>query len=133
MINNSRYKSRLKKLMLEEKEWIQQKEILDKKKAIRDAKNEYRPKLKISTTKLIMIFIFANCSIIELYSMWIMFVLADLSGLGSLITAVVGETISFAVYAYKSTKENTQGGIIYEKMKMNNTSLENSDDSSGVG
>ena len=38
----------------------------------------------------------------------------DLTPLVTLITTVVGEVIAFAVYAAKSVKENTAGGIVYE-------------------
>ena len=38
----------------------------------------------------------------------------DLSPLMALITTVVAEVIGFGIYALKSTKENTEGGIIYE-------------------
>lgn len=70
--------------------------------------------------------------------MWAMIVLQDLSALGSLIASVVGETISFAIYCYKSTKENTQGGIIYEKMRYDNEynrnqSSDSDDSNNGVG
>ena len=37
----------------------------------------------------------------------------DFSALQSLITAVVAEVVGFAIYALKSTKENTKGGIVY--------------------
>ena len=43
----------------------------------------------------------------------------DLSPLMALISAVVAEVIGFAVYALKSTKENTEGGIIYETAMYN--------------
>ena len=36
------------------------------------------------------------------------------SPLVALISAVVGEVIAFAIYALKSAKENTKGGIVYE-------------------
>ena len=50
----------------------------------------------------------------------------DLSSLCTLITAVVGESISFAIYSYKSIKENTQGGIVYESAMNNNASTDTS-------
>lgn len=38
----------------------------------------------------------------------------DFGPLTMLITAVVSEVIGFAIYAVKSTKENTVGGIVYD-------------------
>lgn len=55
-----------------------------------------------TTTKLIMFFIFLNCTIVEIYSMVVMWYLADLSSLYALVTSVVTESISFAVYAAKA-------------------------------
>lgn len=59
-------------------------------------------KKKLTTTKIIMYFILINCSVIEIYSMWVMYMLQDLSALYSLIGAVVSESISYAIYCAKS-------------------------------
>lgn len=79
---------------------------------------------KISTTKKLIIFLFANCTIIELYTMIIVFmslifslktdIAPDFSPLVALIGAIIGEVIGYAVYCLKSAKENSIGGIIYE-------------------
>ena len=71
-------------------------------------------KKKISTSKLLIGFIFINCIVVEISSMWVMYTLADLSALSVLMTAIIGETFAYAVYSIKSTKENTQGGIVYD-------------------
>ena len=42
--------------------------------------------------------------------------MVDFSPIVTLIGAVVGEVIGFAIYAAKSTKENTEGGIVYQNM-----------------
>jgi hypothetical protein len=69
--------------------------------------------------KLIIIFIFLNCTVVEGYSMWVMYKLMDLSALYTLITAVVGETIAFAVYAAKSYKETyAEEQLKFEKDKL---------------
>lgn len=83
-------------------------------------------KRKTPYTKKIMMFILINCTIVELYSMFAMTYTNDLSSLCTLITAVVGESISFAIYSYKSIKENTQGGIVYESAMNNNASTDTS-------
>ena len=40
----------------------------------------------------------------------------DFSPLVTLIGAVVGEVIGFAIYSLKSTKENTAGGVVYDSI-----------------
>lgn len=134
-LSKEKYDIELQRLKLQEMEWKRKKRLLDKRKALRKSKLEYLPRLKVNTTKLVMAYIIINCTIVEIYSMWVMVKLQDISGLYTLITSVIGETIAFLVYAVKSTKENTQGGIIYEKMKLENTpppSKENTN-SDGVG
>ncbi|MCD8159028.1 MAG: hypothetical protein LUD77_09090 [Clostridiales bacterium] len=57
---------------------------------------------------------------IEIYSMWIMWEFQNLDALYSLITAVITESISFAVYAAKSYNETKQSELIcLEREKMN--------------
>ena len=81
---------------------------------IREISNQCREekeKVKKSTTKILMAFILGNCTIVEIYSMIVMFLLHDISALYSLIGAVVGESISFAIYCTKSYKENKEEAI----------------------
>ena len=47
------------------------------------------------------------------------FMMPDFTPLVTLIGAVVSEVIGFAIYAIKSAKENTSGGIVYETAMMN--------------
>lgn len=82
-------------------------------------------KKKITVTKLIVFFLFVNCTLIELFTGWVtiqsinlakdLMLTIDYTPLVTLIGAVVGEVIGFAVYALKSVKENTAGGIVYER------------------
>ena len=83
-----------------------------------------RKKKKVTSTKIFMYFIFINCTIIEVYSMAVMYILQDLSALSTLIGAVVGEAVSFAVYAAKSfceTKEEERIKFEREKYFSNNS------------
>ena len=83
-----------------------------------------RFKKKLTTSKLLILFLFLNCTVIELFTMYVTLksfsvVLEiggsiDFSPLVTLIGSVVSEVIGFAVYSLKATKENTQGGIIYD-------------------
>lgn len=65
-----------------------------------------------------MLFLFISCSAVEFFTIFLTFKslslgYVDFSALQSLITAVVAEVVGFAIYALKSTKENTRGGIVY--------------------
>lgn len=93
-----------------------------------------KKKKKLSTTKILIIFLFVNCVIIELFTAWALMksleisaltgVMTDFSPLNALIGAVVGEVVGFGIYAAKSAKENSKGGITYdaamEELKYNN-------------
>lgn len=115
-----------KDLQRQEKRWEREKGLLTRKKKLTDEKRSFRLSKfpKIQTTKLLMAFLFLNCSIVEIFTGIVTmksFDLAemtgaspDLSPLVSLIGAVVSEVIGFAIYSIKSTKENTKGGIVFE-------------------
>lgn len=115
-----------KALQEQEKSWEREKNLQERRYRLKQEKKQMKnkDKKKIATTKLIVFFILFNCTMIEVYSMWVMYKFMDLSALYSLITAVIGESITFIAYAAKSAKENTVGGITYEKA-MN--------DESGIG
>ena len=96
---------------------IQQQDLKEQKKQI---KNRYKEQhKKLSTSKFLMLFLFASCSIIQIFTIILTFKsmslgAVDFSALQSLITAVVAEVIGFAIYSLKSLKENTEGGIVYQ-------------------
>ncbi len=87
-------------------------------------------KKKISCTKLIVLFLFVNCTLVELFTGWViiqnlmlaefMGVALDFTPLTTLVGTVVAEVLGFAVYAAKAMKENTKGGIIYDSTFSNN-------------
>lgn len=78
---------------------------------------------KLTTTKWLILFLFLNCTIIELFTGWITIQSLNLSTITgfapdftpliTLIGTIVSEVFGFAVYALKSIKENTEGGIVY--------------------
>lgn len=114
-----------KTVLAEENEWAEQKALLLRRRQIRREKRELRfPFLKVTTTKLLMWFLFANCTAIEIFAMVVTLLgvrnasltgaSPDLSPLNSLISSVVCEVVGFALYALKSLRENTKGGIVYE-------------------
>lgn len=87
-------------------------EDVKQKQEIKEAKHSNDKPLSFS--KMAVIFIFANCCVIELYSMVVMAVFHDLSSLGSLVMAVVGQCASLLGYFIKASRENTESGIVYE-------------------
>ena len=69
---------------------------------------------KITTTKLIILYLFIILNVVLIFSMVTMVYFADLSALPVLITDIMAQVLSYAIYCVKSTKENTQFGIVYE-------------------
>ncbi|MCD8107313.1 MAG: hypothetical protein LUE20_05055 [Oscillospiraceae bacterium] len=117
-------------------EMQRRKELYDKRLEIRTVRRSMRSWKKPTTTKIVMAYIFLNCTAVEIYSMVVMWKLQNLDALYSLITAVVTESISFAVYCCKSYNETKQEEIIkLERDKMDSAPavcLEESDDSEEV-
>ena len=117
-------KQRKDKITKQLENWAIQKEILiqeqdlkEQKKKIKNRGKEQRKKLSMS--KRLTLFLFINCTIIQLFTLYITYKsfetgMGDLSALHILITAVVAEVIAFAIYSLKSLKQNTAGGIVYE-------------------
>ena len=116
-----------KTITLEEKKWEIEKGYLERVYQLKTDKKAMRKKLlgKIPTSKLLISFLFANCTAIEIFTAWTtiksfelaheLMISPDLTPLVALIGAVVGEVIGYAVYSAKATKENTIGGIVYDQ------------------
>ena len=120
-MNINQRKNNLRK---KQKEWKEEKEILIEEIKIKKEKEEIKNK-KLTMSKKIILFLFINCTLIELFTGYITLLdleiakttgVVDFTPIVTLIAAVVSEVIGFAVYAIKSTKQNMQGGIIYQSM-----------------
>ena len=113
----------LKKL----EKWQSKRQMLKLKQQIKKEKRELKEigRKKITTTKFLMYFLFLSCTMVEVFTLYITLhtinlgLMPDYGPLQMLITAVVSEVIGFAIYALKSTKENTKGGIVYQTAIMN--------------
>lgn len=85
------------------------------KAEIRKLKVQYSPFHerinKFATHKAVMYFIFINCTVVEIFSMRAMIMLADLSALPTLMVAVITESMSYAVYCAKSYSGTKQEKI----------------------
>ena len=123
----------------EEADWEVERDLIKRKQKIENEKDELnKKKKKIATTKLLISFLFINCTLIELFTGWAIIqslnlsmvtgLAPDFTPLVTLIGAVVGEVLGFAVYALKSSKENCQGGLIYDTAMLN---LQNKEDIGG--
>lgn len=124
-------KERERQVALQEKRWSKEKGLIEREETIKAEKKSLREKFKekkerafVPNSKLLIWFLFINCTIIEIFTIIVIFkelhlaeqglMSPDLSPLMALISTVVAEVIGFAVYALKSAKENTEGGIVYE-------------------
>lgn len=107
-----------------EKMWALEKPILERRNQLRNEQEEFKKKKqKLATSKLLVIFLFANCSLIEIFTGWatlrmldatVNTGIIDFTPLVTLVGAIVGEVFGYTVYSLKSMKENTAGGIIYD-------------------
>lgn len=115
-----------REITIKEHRWQREKEVLERKYKLKQEKREFKKQFlpKISTSKLLILFLFINCTIIELFTGFVTLkslnlttltmANPDFTPLVTLIGAVVSEVVGYAVYALKSAKENTVGGITYE-------------------
>ena len=77
-------------------------------------------KRRITTTKLIVAYLFVIMNIILAYSMFVMYEFHDLTYLGVLITDIAAQVLVFLIYSAKSYKENkSQADLEFEREKFN--------------
>ena len=103
--------------------WKRKKKIQDKNKKIKysikleKVKNKYNKK-PFETSKFLAIYLFAFFNIITIYTMVMMWVYADTSNLGVLITSLIAPVITYGIYctkAYMAKKEEEM--LKFDKMK----------------
>lgn len=130
---------KIEKINQQLEQWEKKKEYLQKKKKLKESKKSFKSK-KLSTSKIVMFFLLLNCSAIEIFTGIItiinlniareLMMPPDLTPLITLISAVVGETIGFAIYSIKAAKQNCRGGIVYQQamFEANNNLIYNQED-----
>ena len=116
-LENKKLEQQLKYWQIEKQLILRKQDLAEDKKQTKNRYKEQRKKL--SASKFLMLFLFLSCSAIEFFTIFLTFKsislgYIDFSALQSLIAAVVAQVVGFAVYALKSTKENTTGGIVYQ-------------------
>ena len=132
LLNGSKekYEKRQKEINEKVENWNIERENIKKCNSIRDEYNQLTKSKtdKLSMSKKALIFLFINCTLVEIFTGWVtvksfalafaMGIMPDFSPLLAIIGAVVGEVIGLMTYYAKSTKENTVGGIVYENSLM---------------
>lgn len=132
LLNGSKekYEKRQKEINEKVENWEIERENIKKCNNIRDEYNQLTKSKtdKLSMSKKALIFLFINCTLVELFTGWVtiksfalafaMGIMPDFSPLLAIIGAVVGEVVGLMTYYAKSTKENTVGGIVYENSLM---------------
>ncbi|MCD8013295.1 MAG: hypothetical protein LUG99_08985 [Lachnospiraceae bacterium] len=122
MWSEKHFDRQMERVEREKQQCDKEKELYDKRLEVKMVKRSMRSFRLPTTTKIIMAFLLVNCTAVEVYSMVVMWKLQNLDALYSLITAVITESISFAVYAAKSYNETKQEEIIkLERDKMSIT------------
>lgn len=118
---------REKRSMQQMRRWEREKVILEREQQIEEEQYTLKKRSwnrKLPFGKLLMIFLFINFTLLEIFTGWVTistFSLAyaigampDFMPLITLLGAIIGETLSFGIYSAKSKAENTAGGIVYE-------------------
>lgn len=98
--------------------------------------------LRVSWSKLLLIFLFINFTILEFFIGWVTIkcltlaialgTAPDFTPLVTLVGAVMGQTISYGIYAAKSKAENTKNGLVYDLAMLEKQDELNSNEG-GVG
>lgn len=128
--------NKIKKIYIQKKlkNWEKDKNLLTQIQEMKEEKNtllKKEEKRKLTTTKRLTFFLFINCTLIQIFTLYVLLkqlnmgMEVDLTPLQMLITTIVGEVIVFAIYSIKSLKENTKGGIIYQTTLNEQNSLLN--------
>ena len=134
-------KKEQKQTEFEQQLWESRRPLLETQNQIKEEKKELknkRNKIKFpSWSKLLLIILFSNFILLELFIGWITIksfaialsigMMPDFTPLITLISAVVGETLAYGFYIAKSKAENTEGGIVFQQM-MNELNSTNDDE-----
>lgn len=101
------FQKRLERIRKKKKEYEQ--------KCILDAEKQYKTThSRITTTKSIVLYLFVIFNILLIYCCAVIWHFGDTSPLPALITDIAAQVLVFMIYAFKSSKENTKGGVVYD-------------------
>lgn len=128
-MSDKEFKAKMKEIQREN-------EGIEKKKALREERMKYLPKIKLpSTSKIVLLVAFILCIQIVLYCENVMTASGNYSALYVLIGAPVSLVPVVLSYYWKSKAENTKDGIVFEKamIKENASNVASSSSSNIVG
>lgn len=92
------------------------------KKRLKEERAKYGFKLKLETSKLIAIYLFALLNAIVIYAMIAMWNFADLTYLGVLISDIAAQVIIYAIYCMKAYKaKKSEENLKFEREKLSGT------------
>lgn len=92
------------------------------KKKLKEERAKYGFKLKLETSKLIAIYLFALLNAIVIYAMIAMWNFADLTYLGVLISDIAAQVIIYAIYCMKAYKaKKSEEDLKFEREKLSGT------------
>jgi len=134
-----------KRMRYKELLWSQLKPIQKRDNEIDKEKEELKidkiEKQKVTWSKALLLFLFINCTILELFTGWVTIqsfslayaigIMPDFTPLITLLGSIIGQTISYGVYCSKAKAENTSNGLIYEAAMYQMRQDENNEE--GVG
>lgn len=96
------------------------KKSYERKQKLKEARQEYKRKIKLPTTsKAMAVYLFMVLNVVLAFAMAVIWKSQDLTSLGILITDVVGQVLTYFIYAKKATAENTSAdgtGIKFQAM-----------------
>ena len=130
-----------RQVKLDKQIWDEKKPFIEAQNSMKQEQSELKQKAPhISWSKILLVFLFINFTILEIFIGWVTvkclalaFLLGtvpDFTPLVTLIGAVMGQTISYGIYAAKSKAENTVGGITYDMARWEH---EENNNEGGVG
>lgn len=122
-LNITKYEKKLEKLK-------RKNEIIKQKNELKVEKNKY--KKKTTTSKLLLLVVILLCEEILIFSQYVMIKFQDLTALYTLIGVPVTIVPVALGYYYKSLKENTRNGIVFEQMMFDNQTQEEIEDTGGI-
>lgn len=116
-----------KRAEVERRRWEREKIVLQSQQQIEEERYKLKKRswdVKLPFSKLLMIFLFINFTILEIFTGWVTIssftlayaigVMPDFTPLITLLGAIIGETLSFGIYSAKAKAENTKGGVVFE-------------------
>lgn len=116
-----------KRAEVERRRWEREKLVLESEQQIEEERYALKKRSwdrKLPFVKILMIFLFINFTILEIFTGWVTIssftlayaigVMPDFTPLITLLGAIIGETLSFGIYSAKAKAENTKGGIVFE-------------------